>query len=204
MTNSALENIEYGMFVLTSRQGEKDNGCVINVVSQVTDTPKRIAFTVNKNNLTHDMVLGTGEFAISILSEKTTMEVIEHFGFQSGHTTDKFANYTDTQRAENGIYYITGCSNAYITGKVFSKLDLGTHTLFLADVVEDKVLTDDNSLTYEYYHKNIKPKPNTDVKIGWVCKVCGYVYEGEDIPDDFICPWCKHGVADFEKIEITK
>ena len=196
MTNSALENIEYGMFVLTSRQGEKDNGCVINVVSQVTDTPKRIAFTVNKNNLTHDMVLGTGEFAISILSEKTTMEVIEHFGFQSGHTTDKFANYTDAQRAENGIYYITG--------KVFSKLDLGTHTLFLADVVEDKVLTDDNSLTYEYYHKNIKPKPNTDVKIGWVCKVCGYVYEGEDIPDDFICPWCKHGVADFEKIEITK
>ena len=128
------------------------------------------------------------------------MEVIEHFGFQSGHTTDKFANYTDAQRAENGIYYITGCSNAYITGKVFSKLDLGTHTLFLADVVEDKVLADDNSLTYEYYHSNIKPQKTADVKHGWVCKICGYVYEGEELPEDYICPLCKHGAQDFEKI----
>jgi flavin reductase (DIM6/NTAB) family NADH-FMN oxidoreductase RutF len=202
MNANALDKIEYGMFVLTAQDNGKDNGCIINVVSQVTDTPRRIAFTVNKKNMTHDMVMNTGKFTISILSENTNMEVIEHFGFHSGHDTNKFENYTNAERAENGIYYINKYSNAYITGEVFSKMDLGTHTLFLADVINEKVLNETPSLTYENYHNNIKPKTNANTKIGWVCKVCGYVYEGENIPDDFICPWCKHGVSDFEKIEI--
>jgi flavin reductase (DIM6/NTAB) family NADH-FMN oxidoreductase RutF len=202
MKASALENIEYGMFVLTANDNGRDNGCIINVVAQVTDTPKRVVFTVNKNNLTHDMVANTGKFNITILAQNTNLELIKRFGFQSGRGIDKFENYAEAKRAENGIYYITETSNAYISGIVFSKQDLGTHTLFLADVVDEKVLSDSESLTYEYYHRHIKPQKDEGVKHGWVCKVCGYVYEGEDIPADFICPWCKHGVADFEKIEI--
>lgn len=202
MNAGALEKIEYGMFVLSANDGGRDNACIINVVAQVTDIPKRIAFTVNKHNLTHDMVDATGKFAISILTDDTSLELIQHFGFQSGRDVNKFETYTNAARANNGIYYITQSTNAYIAGKVSAKVDLGTHTLFVAEVEEEKLLSNAKSLTYEYYHENIKPKKNSDVKHGWVCKICGYVYEDENIPADFICPWCKHGVADFEKIEI--
>lgn len=202
MNSEALEKIEYGMFVLSANDGNIDNACIINVVVQVTDTPKRIAFTVNKHNLTHNMVDATGKFVISIMSEKTNLELIQHFGFQSGRDTNKFESYTNAARANNGIYYITENTNAYIAGEISTKVDLGSHTLFVAEVIDEKVLSNEKSLTYEYYHKNIKPQTTIEVKHGWVCKICGYIYEGEDIPADFICPWCKHGVADFEKIEI--
>lgn len=202
MNSEALEKIEYGMFVLSANDGNIDNACIINVVAQVTDTPKRITFTVNKHNLTHNMVDATGKFVISILSEKTNLELIKHFGFQSGRDVNKFETYTNAARANNGIYYITENTNAYIAGEISTKVDLGSHTLFVAEVIDEKVLSNEKSLTYEYYHKNIKPQTTTEVKHGWVCKICGYIYEGDDIPADFICPWCKHGVADFEKIEI--
>ena len=202
MNAGALEKIEYGMFVLSANEAGRDNACIINVVAQVTDEPKQIAFTVNKHNLTHDMVDATGRFVISILSDTANLELIKHFGFQSGRDVNKFETYANAARANNGIYYITESTNAYIAGEISAKVDLGTHTLFVAKVMEEKVLSAAKSLTYEQYHENIKPKNSSDVKHGWVCKICGYVYEGEEIPADFICPWCKHGVADFEKIEI--
>lgn len=199
---NAIMSIGYGLYVLTARYGEKDNGCIINVVAQLTDT--RMLISVNKNNLTHDMILKSGYFNVSLLTEETPMKVIQHFGFQSGKDVNKFEKCDKVKRAENGIYYIPKYTNAYISGKVMYAKDLGTHTLFIAEITEAVKLADAPSLTYAYYQKNIKPtaaKPAAqDSNVTrWVCQVCGYVYEGENIPDDFVCPWCKHGVADFVK-----
>mgnify|MGYP002731995534 FL=1 len=202
MDNKAMFKIGYGLYILTAKDGEKDNGCVINTAIQVTATPNRISVTVNKQNYTHDMIMKTGVFNISILSEKATFDVFKHFGFQSGRDVDKFADYKDATRSENGLYYITGDTNAYISGKVINTLDLGTHTMFIADVTDAELLADVPTTSYDYYQKNIKPKPEAPKKVtGYVCKICGYIYEGDPLPEDFICPICKHGAADFEKIE---
>ena len=202
MDNKAMFKIGYGLYILTAKDGEKDNGCVINTAIQVTSTPNRISVTVNKQNYTHDMIMKTGVFNVSILSEKATFDVFKHFGFQSGRDVDKFADYKDATRSENGLYYVTGDTNAYISGKVINTLDLGTHTMFIADVTDAEVLADVPTTSYDYYQKNIKPKPEAPKKVtGYVCKICGYIYEGDPLPEDFSCPICKHGAADVEKIE---
>ena len=198
MDNNALFKLSYGLFVLTARQDGKDNGCIINTAMQVTDTPKRIQVAVNKQNLTHDMILATGEFNVSVLSQEAVFWVFQHYGFQSGRDVDKFAMIPEARTA-NGIRYVEGSSNAVISGKVVTTLDCGTHTVFIAEVTDAKVLSDAPSMTYQYYFDHVKPKPQPAKKTSWVCKICGYVYEGEELPADYVCPWCKHGPEDFEK-----
>ncbi|NLD18882.1 MAG: flavin reductase [Clostridiales bacterium] len=198
MDNNVMFKISYGLYVLTAKDDGKLNGCIVNTLQQVTTSPNRISITVNKDNFTHDMIVASGEFNVSILSEKVKFNTFKHFGFQSGRDVDKFADFP-MEKSENDLPYITHGSNGFISGKVISKTDLGTHTMFIADVVDGKVFAEDNSVTYDYYHKNIKEAPNSKSK-GWVCKICGYVYEGDDLPPDFICPLCKHGAADFEKL----
>lgn len=201
MDNNVMFKISYGLYVLTAKDGEKQNGCIVNTLQQVTTTPNQVTIAVNKNNFTHDMIAKTGVFNVSILSEKVKFDTFKHFGFQSGRDVDKFADFPH-EISENGLPYITDGANGYISGKVISSLDLGTHTLFLAEVTEGEVLSDDPSVTYDYYHKHIKEAPpkKTDGAKGWVCKICGYVYEGDPLPADFICPVCKHGASDFEKL----
>lgn len=203
MDTQVLRNLSYGLFVLTTKIGIKDNGCIINVASQVTDNPVRIVIAVNKGNLTHDLVLSSGVFNLNILTEETPMKVFEHFGFQSGRDVNKFADCEVTMRSDNGLLYLPKYSNSYISGKVVETVDMGTHTLFVAEVTEAVKLSDAKSLTYTYYHEHIKPKPTvtTDGTTKWVCQICGYEYEGAEVPDDFICPWCSHGKADFVKVE---
>ena len=203
MNPSALYNIEYGIFILSAKSGNKDNACVINTLQQVTDSPKRISITVNKQNYTHDMIMKTKEFNVSILTKETDFSLIKRFGFSCGKDNDKFEGFENAQRSENGIFYITETSNAFVSGKVINTVDLGTHTLFVADVVEAKVLSNAESLTYRYYLNYIKPQPHASAekKKGYVCKICGFVYEGETLPPDYICPICKHGVEAFEKIQ---
>jgi flavin reductase (DIM6/NTAB) family NADH-FMN oxidoreductase RutF len=198
MDNNALFKLSYGLFVLTANQDGKDNGCIINTAMQITDAPKRIQIAVNKENYTHDMIAATGEFNVSVLSQDAVFWVFQHYGFQSGRDVDKFANLPEA-RTPNGIRYVEGCTNAVLSGKVFQSIDCGTHTLFLADVTDAKVLSDEPSMTYQYYFDHVKPKPQPAEKAKWVCKICNYVYEGEELPPDFICPWCKHGAEDFEK-----
>lgn len=200
MNNAAMFQLTYGLFVLTAKDGEKDNGCIINTVQQVTSTPNRISIAVNKNNYTHDMIIKTGEFNVSILSEEVPFDIFKHFGFQSGRDTDKFAEFHVYDRSENGIAYLNKYANAFLSGKVVQTVDLGSHTLFIADVTDGEVLSSVPSVTYAYYHKNIKPQPQATKAKGWRCKICGYIYEGEELPADFICPICKHGAADFERI----
>ena len=200
MDNNVMFKISYGLYVLTAKDGEKSNGCIINTLQQVTGSPNGISIAVNKTNLTHDMIMDSRKFNISILSEKATFDIFKHFGFQSGRDTDKFADYP-AETAANGIPYIIEGANSYLSGNVISTVDLGTHTMFIADVEDGKSLSEDNSVTYDYYHKHIKESPQQPTKKGWVCKICGYVYEGEELPADFICPLCKHGAADFEKIK---
>ena len=198
MDKNALFKLSYGLFVLTAKQDGKDNGCIINTVQQVTSDPMRISVTVNKANLTHDMVLSTGEFNVSVLTEDAVFWIFQHYGFQSGRDVDKFANLPEARTA-NGIRFVEGCTNAVLSGKVIQTVDCGTHTLFIADVTEAKVLDNVPSVTYQYYFDHIKPKPEPAQQGKWVCKICGYVYEGDTLPPDFICPWCKHGVEDFER-----
>lgn len=202
MNNTVMFSLSYGLYVVTAREGYRDNGCITNTAAQVTDTPNRISLTVNKSNYTHDMIMRSGAFNVSILSEKATFATFKHFGFQSGRDVNKFADYSACKRAANGIYYITEGTNGYISAKVVQTVDLGTHTMFIAEVTDGEVLSNDPSTTYSYYQSNIKPKPAAPAseKTTWVCQICGYVYEGEELPADFICPWCKHGAADFKKV----
>lgn len=197
---AAMFQLSYGLFVLSAKDGKKDNGCIVNTVQQVTTSPNRILVAVNKGNYTHDMIMKTGEFNASILSEDADFDIFKHFGFQSGRDVNKMEGLEDFDRAENGIIYLTKGPNAYISAKVVQTTDLGSHTLFLADVTDGDVLNNVPSVTYAYYHKNIKPQPQETKKTGWRCKICGYIYEGEELPADFICPICKHGAEDFEKI----
>lgn len=199
-----MYKITYGLFMLTSTDGKKQNGCIVNTVAMITDNPKRITVFVNKTNYTEELIRKTGVLNVSILTESTPFSVFEQFGFSSGRDTDKFAN-TNYPTTENGLYYLPEHTNAVLSGKVVGVHDYGTHTLFVAEVTEAKVLSEEKSVTYEYYQSNIKPKPQTAEKTQngkgkWVCKICGYTHEGDELPADFICPWCKHPAEDFEKI----
>ena len=199
MDTKALFKIGYGLYVLTA-QDEKDNGCIINTVMQVTSNPLQVAIAVNKRNYTNAMIQKTRKFNISVLSEKADFSIYEHFGYKSGRDTDKFATFYDTKRSPNGLYYITKGTNAYMSAYVQQEIDLGTHSLFIGQLVASESLSDDKSATYDYYQNNVKPKPDNTVKKGWRCKICGYIYGGEELPADYVCPVCKHGAVDFEKL----
>ncbi|MDD4124337.1 MAG: flavin reductase [Eubacteriales bacterium] len=203
MDPKAMFRIGYGLYVLTAKEGYKNNGCIINTAVQVTYNPNRLSICVNKLNYTDGMIWHTGEFNLSVLTVDAPFKVYTDFGFCSGRDTDKFAGRSDFTVSPNGILYMTELTNAYISCKVVSAIDLGTHTMFIADVTDGELLSDAESVTYAYYHSNIKPKPAAPtVKKGWRCRICGYIYEGEILPDDFICPICKHGAEDFERIEL--
>lgn len=198
---AAMFKLSYGLFVLTAKDGSKDNGCIINTVMQVTDATKRIAIAVNKANYTHDMIKKTGVFNVSVLSTDAPFKLFKQFGFQSGRDTDKFAEGGKEVRTVNGLRYVPEYSNAVISGKVINEVELDTHTMFIAEVTEAAVLSSVPSVTYQYYFDHIKPQPQpTTEKSGYVCKICGYIYEGDELPEDFICPLCKHGAEDFEKL----
>ncbi|QIB68003.1 flavin reductase [Aminipila butyrica] len=200
MDNNALFKIGYGLYVLTAREGEKDNGCIVNTVMQVTSSPLVLAVGVNKQNYTHDMIMRTKEFNVSVLDVNSKFSVFQNFGFQSGRNADKFADFKSVERTENGILYIKENTNAYLSGKVLEAIDFGTHTLFKAEVADAECFSNAETLTYSYYQQHVKPAAKPVEKSGWRCKICGYVYEGDPLPEDFICPICKHGAVDFEKI----
>lgn len=200
MNQAAMFQLSYGLFVLSAKDGEKDNGCIVNTVQQVTTTPNRISVAVNKDNFTHDMIRDTGSFNVSILSEEVPFDIFKHFGFQSGREADKLKDFSDYERSSNGLIYLNKYANAFLSASVTETVDLGTHTMFISDVTDGEVLSQVPSVTYAYYHKHIKPQPQETKKSGWRCKICGYIYEGEDLPADFICPICKHGASDFERI----
>ncbi len=198
---TAMFKLSYGLFVLTAKDGAKDNGCIINTVMQVTDVTKRIAIAVNKANYTHDMIKKTGVFNVSVLTTDAPFKLFQQFGFQSGRDADKFAQGGAEVRTANGLRYVAEYSNAVISGKVIEEHEYDTHTLFVAEVTEAVVLSSVPSVTYQYYFDHIKPQPQpTSDKTGYVCKICGFIYEGETLPEDYICPLCKHGVDDFEKL----
>ena len=196
---SALFKISYGLYVVTSNDGNKDNGLIVNTVAQVTSVPNRISVTINKDNYSHNVIQQTGVLNVNFLTEKAPFSVFENFGFQSGRDCDKFAG-TEVMRSENGLVYLSAYINAFMSLKVEDYIDLGTHGMFICSITEEKVISDDASMTYAYYHANVKPKPTAQKKKGFVCKICGYVYEGDTLPDDFVCPICKHGPEDFEPI----
>ena len=197
---SALFNIGYGLYVITSNDGKKDNGLIVNTVTQVTNTPNRIAVTINKDNYSHHVIKQSGIMNINCLSTEAPFDVFKHFGFQSGRNVDKFADCTPL-RSDNGLVFLPRYINSFMSLKVEGYVDLDTHGMFICSVTEARVLSDKETMTYTYYQNNVKPKPETNDKKGYVCKICGYVYEGEELPADFICPLCKHGVADFEEIK---
>ena len=197
--NRALFNIGYGLYVVTTKNGDKDNGLIVNTVSQLTDNPKRIAVTVNKQNYSYHVIKNTGVLNVNCLSESAPFKVFEKFGFQSGRNVNKFEGCSPL-RSDNGLVYLPHSINSYMSLKVENYVDLETHGMFICSVTEARVLNDEPSMTYSYYQNNVKPKPQTENKKGYVCKVCGYIYEGENLPEDFVCPLCKHGASDFEKI----
>jgi len=197
--NSAIFKLSYGLFVLFARNNDKDNACIINTAQQVTQDPLRISVCVNKNNLTNMLIKRTGKLNLSVLDESVPFDVIKKFGFVSGMQEEKIGK-GEYKRSENGICYLSEYSNAYISATVIETVDLGTHDMFICDITEACKLSDAPSVTYDYYFKHIKPRPETQKKKGYVCKICGYVYEGEPLPDDYICPICKHPASDFEPI----
>ena len=200
MDDNAMHKLSYGLFVVTAHEGGKDNGCITNTVSQVTIKPNRITLAVDKSNYTHDMIVRTGKFNVSILSEDASFDTFKHWGFQSGRTIDKAAGI-EFSRADNGVIYITSGVNAVLCAKVDNTIDLGTHSLFIASVEEAFCLNETPSATYTYYHEHIKPAPEKPKKKGWICVICGYIYEGEILPEDYICPLCKHPASDFKPLE---
>jgi len=196
---TALFNIGYGLYVVTSNDGKKDNGLIVNTVTQVTNTPNRIAVTINKENYSHHIIKQTGKMNINCLAESAPFHVFEVFGFQSGRNVDKFAD-CEPLRSDNGLIFLPRHINSFMSLQVEQYIDLDTHGMFICSVTEARVISDMPTMTYTYYQENVKPKPETEGKKGYVCKVCGYVYEGETLPDDYVCPLCKHGAADFEPI----
>ena len=197
---SALFNIGYGLYVVTSNDGKKDNGLIVNTVTQVTSTPNRIAVTINKENYSHHVIKQTRIMNINCLTVDAPFNVFESFGFVSGRNVDKFANCSPL-RSDNGLVFLPRYINSFMSLKVEQYIDLDTHGMFICSVSEARVISDKETMTYTYYHENVKPKPETEGKKGYVCKICGYIYEGEELPEDFICPLCKHGAADFEEIK---
>jgi len=196
---TALFNIGYGLYVVTSNDGNKDNGLIVNTVTQVTDTPNRIAVTINKRNYSCGVIAKTGKLNVSTLSEDAPFKLFQRFGFQSGKDVDKLEDFKHAQRSSNGLVFLNKYANAYISCKVINQMDLGTHIMFICDVTECANLTAVPTMTYAYYFQNVKPKPEAEKK-GYVCRICGWVYEGEELPEDIVCPLCKHGAADFEPI----
>lgn len=206
MEPAAMHKISYGLFVVTANEDGKDNGCVTNTLQQVTSEPTAVSLTVNKTNLTHDMILHTGKFSASVLSEQAKFDLIQRFGFHSGRDTNKFAAFADCARGSDGLFYLTKGANAVISADVVNAVDLGTHTLFVGNVTEMRVLNDQPSATYAYYLNHIKVTParvgkTADGQTIWRCVICGYEYIGDVLPEDFICPLCKHPASDFEKVE---
>ena len=196
---TALFRIGYGLYVVTSNDGKRDNGLIVNTVSQVTNTPNRVAVCINKQNYSHHIIKQTGVMNVNCLSVDAPFSVFENFGFRSGRSADKFEGQ-EVLRSDNGLVFLPKFINAFMSLKVESYVDLDTHGMFICTVTEARVVSDRETMTYTYYQNNVKPKPQTEGKKGWVCKVCGYVYEGEELPEDFVCPLCKHGAADFEPI----
>ena len=197
---TALFNIGYGLYVVTSNDGKKDNGLIVNTVTQVTNTPNRIAVTINKENYSHHVIKQTGKMNINCLSEDAPFSVFEKFGFKSGRNVDKFEG-DKVLRSDNGLVFLSKNINSFMSLKVDDYVDLDTHGMFICSIVESRVINDTNTMTYTYYQNNVKPKPQTEGKKGYVCKICGYVYEGDKLPEDFICPLCKHPASDFEEIK---
>ncbi len=197
---TALFNIGYGLYVVTCNDGKKDNGLIVNTVTQVTNTPNRIAVAINKESYSYHVIKQTGKMNVNCLSVEAPFKVFEAFGFRSGRNVDKFADCTPL-RSDNGLVFLPRYINSFMSLKVESYVDLDTHGMFICSVTEARVLSDKETMTYTYYQNNVKPKPETKGKKGYVCKICGYVYEGDKLPDDFICPLCKHGASDFEEIK---
>ena len=197
---SALFNIGYGLYVVTSNDGRRDNGLIVNTVTQVTNTPNRVAVTVNKENYSHHVIKQTGKMNVCCLTKDAPFKVFETFGFTSGRNVDKFAA-CDVMRSDNGLVFLPRYINSFMSLKVNEYVDLDTHGMFICEITESRVINDRETMTYTYYMDNVKPKPETEGKKGYVCKICGYVYEGDVLPDDFICPLCKHGAVDFEEIK---
>ena len=197
---TALFNIGYGLYVVTSNDGKKDNGLIVNAVTQVTDTPNRVAVTINKANYSHHVIRQTGKMNVNCLTQDAPFKVFEAFGFVSGRNVDKFAD-CEPLRSDNGLVFLPRYINAFLSLKVEQYVDLDTHGMFICSVTEARVISDRETMTYTYYHENVKPKPETEGKKGFVCKICGYIYEGDTLPDDIVCPLCKHGAADFEEIK---
>ncbi len=195
----ALFHIGYGLYVVTSHDGKKDNGLIVNTVTQVTDAPNRVAVTINKKNYSHHVIKQTGIMNVNCLSVDAPFKIFETFGFQSGRTADKFADF-DTLRSDNGLRFLPRYINSFMSLKVEQYIDLDTHGMFICSVTEARVISSSETMTYTYYQNNVKPKPQTKGKKGFVCKICGYIYEGDTLPDDFVCPLCKHGANDFEPI----
>ena len=198
---TALFKIGYGLYVVTSKDGDKDNGCIVNTVTQVTNEPNRIAVCVNKANYTHDIIKKTGVLNVNCLSQEAPFKIFQQYGFQSGRDADKFAGMGELPRTDNGLVFLPMYVNAVMSLKVEQYVDLDTHGMFICTVDEARVLSNVETMTYTYYQEHVKPKPETEGKVGWVCTVCGYIYEGEELPEDFICPLCKHPASDFVKIE---
>ena len=209
MNKKAMYKLSYGLFVLTAKENGKDNGCIINTAVQAASEPNQLSICVNKANYTHDMIMRTGEFNVSTINQNADFELFKHFGFQSGKEANKFENFLNFKRSKNGISYITKGINSYISVKVNKTVDLGSHTMFIGEITDMDVLNDVPSATYEYYLNNIKPKPEAvgttnNGQTTWRCTICGYEYVGEELPDDFVCPLCKHPASDFEKVVINK
>ena len=197
---TALFNIGYGLYVVTSNDGKRDNGLIVNTVTQVTNTPNRVAVCINKDNYSHHIIKQTGKMNVNCLSVEAPFSVFESFGFRSGRNVDKFEG-TEVLRSDNGLVFLPRYINSFLSLKVEQYIDMDTHGMFICSVTEARVISDKETMTYTYYQNNVKPKPKTEGRKGWVCKVCGYVYEGDELPEDFVCPLCKHGAADFEPIQ---
>ena len=197
--SNPMFNLSYGLYIIATRDGNKDNGCIVNTVTQIAENPNRLAVSLNKANYTRDMILKTGNFNVSILTQSVPFSIFERFGFKSGRDTEKLADFHEFARTENGIMYLTAHTNSVISAKLIDSFDYGSHTLFIAEATQSLVQSQELSVTYQYYFDNIKPKPkiSKEKKHGFICKICGYVFEGDVLPKDFICPLCKHGAEDF-------
>ena len=201
MDTKSLFKLTYGLYLLSASSDGKDNGCIINTAVQIANNPDRISVSVTKSSLTCEMIEKAGKFNISSISTEADFSLFEHFGMKTGRDTDKFAEFSDVARSENGIYYLTKESNAFISVKVIQTIDMGSHILFIGEMTDGEILSDKDSCSYAYYHANIKPAPASSAKTkGWRCTICGYEYEGEELPSDYICPLCKHPASDFEKM----
>lgn len=197
--NAALFKIGYGLYVLTTNDGERDNGCIVNSVMQITNTPNKVAVAINKQNYSHDTVIKTNKLNINCIAESAPFSLFQNFGFRSGRDADKFEDVA-FERSNNGLAVLKDNVNAYMSLWVESAVDLDTHTLFICFVTQMDELSEERTMTYTYYQDNVKPKPQPQKKKGYVCKICGYVHEGDELPEDFICPICKHPASDFEPV----